>query len=232
MTLWVVSVIGHDWLTRRLSLQFIAAAIMAVCSLAILTAVAASFLVYGPRRDVKERRRGFVATATMVAFFVGFVALIGSGVGQGFLPWLGPGWDVGLPLVGLALVVAGCLLNLAGRVALGENWADQVTLYGDQRLVTRGAYRIVRHPLYASLVWMFLGAALVYADMAALAANALIFVPMMVIRARREERLLEQAFPDYAAYRARVGMLFPRLWPGGGGAGGRDFGDATRGDKP
>jgi protein-S-isoprenylcysteine O-methyltransferase Ste14 len=124
-----------------------------------------------------------------------------------------------LTLAGLALVVGGCLLNLAGRVALGENWADHVTLYADQRLVTRGAYRIVRHPLYASLVWMFYGAALIYSDVAALAANTLVFVPMMAVRARREERLLEAEFPDYAAYRARVGMLFPRLWRGSGGGG-------------
>ncbi len=107
-------------------------------------------------------------------------------------------------------MVAGAVVNVAGRVSLGRNWADQVTEYRDQSLVQQGAYALVRHPLYASLTWMFVGAALVYRNAVLLGATVLVFVPAMVLRARQEERLLEKRFPEYDGYRRRVGMLLPR----------------------
>ncbi|HEX9107237.1 MAG TPA: isoprenylcysteine carboxylmethyltransferase family protein, partial [Longimicrobiales bacterium] len=104
----------------------------------------------------------------------------------------------------------GAVVNVAGRVNLGRNWADQITEYRDQSLVQRGAYALVRHPLYASITWMFVGAALIYRNAVLLGATLLVFLPAMVRRARQEERLLEQRFPEYHGYRRRVGMLFPR----------------------
>ena len=107
-------------------------------------------------------------------------------------------------------MVAGCAVNIAGRLYLGSNWANQVTLYHGQELVTEGAYRFVRHPLYASLIWMFYAASIVYVNWAAFAANTCIFVPFMYLRARQEEDLLLKEFAGYAEYRRRVGMFVPR----------------------
>jgi protein-S-isoprenylcysteine O-methyltransferase Ste14 len=111
-------------------------------------------------------------------------------------------------VAGLGLVVLGCCVNIAGRLQLGRNWANQVTIYQDQRLVTSGVYRLARHPLYASLIWMFYGASIVYASWAGFLANSLIFLPFMTYRARQEEDLLAREFPDYDEYRRRVGMFF------------------------
>jgi protein-S-isoprenylcysteine O-methyltransferase Ste14 len=116
-------------------------------------------------------------------------------------------------VLGATLVAAGAIVNIAGRRALGGNWADQVTLYRDQTLVQGGVFGLVRHPLYASTIWMFLGGALIFRNVLVLLATLLVFVPAMVIRASQEERLLGSRFPEYAGYRARVGMLFPHLFP-------------------
>jgi protein-S-isoprenylcysteine O-methyltransferase Ste14 len=143
----------------------------------------------------------------MVAFFVVFYLLIRLRIGEIRLPSVP--LRVALVVAGLLLIVCGCWVNIAGRFALGGNWADQVTIYSDQSLVTTGVYGLVRHPLYASLVWMFLGASLVYVNLAAFLANALVFTPFMYYRARREEGLLRAEFPAYAEYGARVGMFLP-----------------------
>jgi protein-S-isoprenylcysteine O-methyltransferase Ste14 len=74
-----------------------------------------------------------------------------------------------------------------------------------------GMFRLVRHPLYASLIWMFLGASLAYLNWVALSITLLIFLPAMAWRASQEEQLLAQSFPAYAAYRRRTGMFFPKL---------------------
>jgi len=200
---------GFDQFVRLLQtplglLQAAAGLVIAVCAAAMGGAVLFSFVAFGGRRDVRQRRRSVVATATMVGFAGLFAALAALRVGA--LP-AAPAVRAAAIGAGLVLVVGGCLLNLAGRVALGANWADQVTLYADQGLVTGGAFRCARHPLYASLIAFFYGVSLVSLNAAAFLANTLVFVPFMVYRARQEEAVLEKEFPAYGAYRARVGMF-------------------------
>ena len=113
--------------------------------------------------------------------------------------------------VGGVLVILGAITNILGRLRLGKNWANQATLYEEQTLVTGGIYGIVRHPLYASLIWIFFGAGLIYESAAAIIANACIFLPAMYYRAGLEEKLLEERFAEYALYRKRVGTFFPKL---------------------
>lgn len=191
-------------------LEQLAPWVTSLCAAAVLSAVAVNFILAARGGQTRAVQRSPVATATMIAFFLGIYELIHWRIGVVTIPW--PALRTALLLAGQLLVVAGCLLNLAGRFSLGANWADQATLYAGQRLVTTGAYALVRHPLYASLTWMFFGAALAYANAAALGATLLVFLPAMYWRAGLEERLLAQAFPEYAAYRRRVGMLFLRLW--------------------
>jgi protein-S-isoprenylcysteine O-methyltransferase Ste14 len=183
--------------------------IITLCAAAVLSAVALNFLFAGASGEARAVQRSPVATLSMVVFFTGVYGLIHYRIGAVAIPW--PTLRAGLSLPGALLVVAGCAVNLAGRFSLGANWADQVTLYASQQLVTRGVYALVRHPLYASLIWMFCGAGLAYANIAVLAATALLFIPAMYYRAAQEERALARAFPEYADYRRRVGMLFPRL---------------------
>ena len=188
-------------------------AIVATCVVVLFAAIARNFLRAPGPGAVREQKRSVVETGSMTAFFVGYFLLIRAGVGLVEVPW----WSVRLGMigVGLVLIVGGTGVNLLGRRHLGANWANQVILYDRQTLVTDGVYGLVRHPLYASLIWMFFGGALVYANAAALAANVLVFVPFMTWRAWQEEKLLAQAFPGHGAYRARVGLFFPRLLRGG-----------------
>jgi protein-S-isoprenylcysteine O-methyltransferase Ste14 len=180
-----------------------------LCAAAVLSAVAANFALAARYGQARQVQRSPVATATMVAFFIGIYELVHLRLGVVPIPW--PGIQAALMLTGMALLVIGAAVNITGRFNLGRNWADQATVYDEQQLVTTGAYGVVRHPLYASLIWMFLGASLAYANAAALLATALLFIPAMYYRAGLEERLLRQAFPDYAAYQRRVGMLFPQV---------------------
>jgi protein-S-isoprenylcysteine O-methyltransferase Ste14 len=82
---------------------------------------------------------------------------------------------------------------------------------GGARLVTRGPYRHIRHPMYASVL---LGvSALVAADprpwrIALLAA----LLVVLMLKAAREEEYLRAAFPEYAAYASRTWRLVPFIY--------------------
>jgi protein-S-isoprenylcysteine O-methyltransferase Ste14 len=58
---------------------------------------------------------------------------------------------------------------------------------------------------------MYFGASLVYSNWLAFVANTLIFLPAMFYRAKLEEKMLAQEFPEYKNYQKKVGMFFPRI---------------------
>ena len=178
------------------------------CTLAVLGAVAVDFREFRKREGVKKEQKSIVETGSMMLFFFLFYLLLRSGTGR--IDNITVQVRLILAAVGTLLVVAGCFVNIRGRLDLGKNWANQIRIYKDHSLVIGGMYGIVRHPLYASLIWMFIGASLLYVNYYALFSTLLIFLPFMYYRARQEEKLLENEFGEYRAYRKKVGMFFPK----------------------
>jgi protein-S-isoprenylcysteine O-methyltransferase Ste14 len=194
------------------TLHQVAFLIISLCVLAIFSAVFVNFMASRRHQDVKNEKRSLVATGTMTLFFFFVYTLIHRRIGT--VPIGQAPLQFGMAVIGLSIIVFGCAVNILGRLHLGKNWANQATIYRDQKLVVSGVYALVRHPLYASLIWMFYGACLVYANVAAFMATSLVFVPFMLHRARLEENLLAKEFADYPAYRQRVSMLVPKLFKG------------------
>ena len=82
-----------------------------------------------------------------------------------------------------------------------------------RRLVTRGPYRFVRHPLYSA--GLLIGVVLLL-EAWSLPAAAIFaaYAIATVLRARAEERVLREAFPDeYELYARRTSAFLPRLIP-------------------
>ncbi len=112
-------------------------------------------------------------------------------------------------LAGLASVIAGASLAVWSRLVLARNWSGAVELKAGHELIVRGPYRLVRHPMYAGLLLMFLGTALVRGTGQAFGAVALFFA-LHVWKLRAEEALLARHFPgDFAAYQQRTKVLVP-----------------------
>ena len=179
--------------------------IVTFCTVSVLTAVFINFQLARRSHSVRSERPSLVKTGSMLAFFAAIYLLIRFRVGVYEIPALG----YPVAIAGLALVVLGATVNIMGRFALGRNWGNQVIIYQDHTLVTGGAYRFVRHPLYASLIWMFIGASMVFQNWASLLATLFIFLPAMYYRGKLEEKALIAQFPNYAEYRDRTGMFFP-----------------------
>jgi protein-S-isoprenylcysteine O-methyltransferase Ste14 len=112
-------------------------------------------------------------------------------------------------IVGTVLLFVGATFYLSVLPHLLRGYSPMVSVRAGHELCTRGPYRLVRHPSYASQMLMMAGTGLVTQHYDFLALPIAFYV--MVRTARAEEELLAQQFPEYAHYRQKTGMLLPRL---------------------
>jgi protein-S-isoprenylcysteine O-methyltransferase Ste14 len=139
--------------------------------------------------------------------------LILEGIGYGLL-WQGRFWERPLPAWRLAssivFLALACLLSWSAAPALGRQWRIDAGLNSDHQLVTSGPYRVVRHPIYASMLCLFVWMGLMIAPPLLFAIAAVFFIAGTETRVRIEERLLASRFGEtFVEYRRRVPAYIP-----------------------
>jgi protein-S-isoprenylcysteine O-methyltransferase Ste14 len=106
-----------------------------------------------------------------------------------------------------SLLTAGLAFSIYAAASLRHCFGVAAEARG---VVTSGAYRLVRHPLYLGEFIAALGVLLpVLAPLTTLIFG--VFCLCQVTRAMLEERVLAATFPEYIAYRRRTPALLP--WP-------------------
>ncbi len=111
--------------------------------------------------------------------------------------------------MGLALTLIGMGFAIWARVCIGRNWSAAVTVKENHKLVTRGPYALVRHPIYSGALLAMLGTAVVFRGLRGLVA---VFVATLALhlKSRREEQFMTEEFgAEYADYKQKVKALVP-----------------------
>ena len=97
--------------------------------------------------------------------------------------------------------------------SIGSNISETVLTKANHRLVTDGAYRRIRHPLYLSGIALIASIGLASANGAILAYAVTIAAAVRIVLIPVEERALLAAFGDeYRDYMRRTGALLPPLF--------------------
>lgn len=110
------------------------------------------------------------------------------------------------PAIGAGLILTGLLFSIGGKLSLRRSFGLAAANRG---LMQGGAYKIVRHPIYASYLLTYVGFMLINPT----PWNAAVYlaaVALMAWRIRAEERVLARD-PAYVAFMSRVRH---RLVPG------------------
>ena len=112
--------------------------------------------------------------------------------------------------IGVGLIVLGFAFSWWARIYLGTLWSGAITTKTDHRVVDRGPYAIVRHPIYTGILLAILATAAVKGTVLGFAGAAMIMLGLWM-KARLEERWLRQELgaAAYDDYRRRVPMLVP-----------------------
>lgn len=118
-----------------------------------------------------------------------------------------------VPWFGAATMVASLWLFWRSHSDLGQNWSVSLEVREGHQLVTRGVYRSIRHPMYAS-IWLWgIAQGLLLQNWFAGWSVIPAFAAMYFLRTPREEQLMCASFGDeYREYMRQTGRLFPRLW--------------------
>ena len=159
------------------------------------------------RLNAKEKQaaqKGVIAGSALM-FIVGFMV---AGLDFRLRFTLLPQW--------VSYAACGAFLLGYGLYAevLRENaWLSRtVEVQEGQQVVSTGLYGVVRHPMYAATLLLFLSMPLVLCSLAALAVF-LVYPALIAVRIRDEEVLLERELEGYGEYMQKVRYrLIPFVW--------------------
>jgi protein-S-isoprenylcysteine O-methyltransferase Ste14 len=147
----------------------------------------------------------------VILFWMGQPFLVGGGttsVWLRFFPALLHPLSFAL---GIVLCLAGYAATLWCYAIMGDTWRIGINQDERNTLVTRGPYRLVRHPIYLFQVVMLVGAVLLLPTWLSLAVLVFHLLCVMIKAADEESYLLTVHGQAYRDYVSRTGSLFPKF---------------------
>jgi protein-S-isoprenylcysteine O-methyltransferase Ste14 len=114
---------------------------------------------------------------------------------------------------GTTFLFLGDLLSWTSARTLGKQWRFDAGLNADHELVQSGAYQLVRHPIYTSMLCLMIGTGSLITPVPVLAVAFVLFAIGTEIRVRIEDGLLASRFGErFDAYRRRVAAYIPFVY--------------------
>ena len=110
--------------------------------------------------------------------------------------------------LGMAAVLFGGALLGVALLQLGTSLTPYPTPKRSGELVTTGAYRFARHPIYAGILWTLGGWAIAHHSVYQLIVMGALTV-LFWFKSEYEETLLRRHYPTYADYQKRTGRFAP-----------------------
>jgi protein-S-isoprenylcysteine O-methyltransferase Ste14 len=163
------------------------------------------------RVDAHQNTQPFDKVIIPIYFVFGFGAFLVAGLDHRY------GWSAPMPV---GLVLAGIVMYVI--VNFIPAWVLLVNLYASnvariqadrqQQVISGGPYRLVRHPMYASGILIWLSTPLFLESWWAMVPAALASLAL-IVRTAFEDRMLRRELPGYVEYAQNTRYrLIPGLW--------------------
>jgi protein-S-isoprenylcysteine O-methyltransferase Ste14 len=155
----------------------------------------------------KTSRRQSLIGLLLQATGVGLVIAVRRPLGA---PLMSDLMEPGVHLLGGLLIVCAVLLTRSALWLMGKEWSLHARVVEGHRLVTGGAFQVVRHPIYTALLALMAATGLVISKWEAILPGFLICLAGTLFRIHHEEILLRAEFKqEYEDYAERVPALIP-----------------------
>lgn len=153
----------------------------------------------------KEKQQRWVVALSGVMFVASFVV---AGFNFRFAWATLPDW---VTWIGVAIFLLSYVLYAE---VMRENayLSRTIEIQQGQRVIDTGLYSIVRHPMYSATILMFLSIPLILSSIISFVIM-LVYIPIIAIRIKNEERILEDGLRGYKEYKQRVKYkIIPFVW--------------------
>jgi protein-S-isoprenylcysteine O-methyltransferase Ste14 len=140
-----------------------------------------------------------ISTIALIAFALGLFRL-------GTFEY-NPG-NFNLRLAGLAVYLVFSWMQIWSYKTLGENYSQDIVIFKSHSLVKKGPYKYLRHPQYTSQILMDAGAGVLSLSYIVIIL-VIIEIPLLIMRASAEEKLLAKHLKDYNEYKKQSGSFLP-----------------------
>ena len=145
----------------------------------------------------------------VIAMLVGIAAPIAAVAGLDDIPALDATW---LHVVGIVVTLAGIVLTLAAQYSMGESWRIGVDPAERTELVTAGAIRYARNPIFTAMLVTATGLAMTIPNIISIIGLlALIAALEIQVRLVEEPYLIDTHGDTYRNYARQVGRFAPGL---------------------
>ncbi|MDX1617803.1 MAG: isoprenylcysteine carboxylmethyltransferase family protein [Balneolaceae bacterium] len=164
-------------------------------------------------RAISRKEEGSAALAARLAVALPlYGSLIAWMIEPAWMQWAALAVSEWIRFAGTILLIGTVPLTFWVMRTIGSNISETVLTKEEQKLVTTGPYRWIRHPLYTDGLLLFGGAVLVSGNWFLGAFTVLAGVAVLLFVIPKEEEQLIQTFGDqYVQYRQQTGRLIPRL---------------------
>ncbi len=115
-------------------------------------------------------------------------------------------------IVGIVFLFVGLGLNIGSRIILGKNYSPRVRTTPNQKLITKGPYHYIRHPVYLGLLLFSLSVPMIQDSLIGFIIM-LLLIPLIIRRIKIEEKVLIAKFgKDYEEYAQKTWKLIPYVY--------------------
>lgn len=172
------------------------------------------FLVYGQKNKKAKEELSKALSMFLLLFSIPFItslpyleySLIQKVVLSSELIWIF--WMLGT----LMIIIGGSLLCIS-RILLGRESTIVIGIEKDHKLVTKGPYNIIRHPIYTGSSFLFLGYTISFSNLICSIVVLLVLLLWLNKRMKLEEQILIETFgSDYRNYMKRTKRLIPFIY--------------------
>ncbi len=153
----------------------------------------------------EEREQKTVIALSGLMFLAAFIV---AGLNFRFQWIVLPAWAV---WIGVGVFLAAYLMYAE---VLRENTylSRTVEVQENQKVIDTGLYVIVRHPMYSATLFLFLSMGIVLGSPIS-TAILLLYIPIIALRMKNEEQVLEEGLAGYKEYKTRVKYkVIPFIW--------------------
>lgn len=153
----------------------------------------------------KQKEQGIIIKISGLMFIVGFVL---AGLDYRYNWFVTPKW----------IVIFASILFILSYIMWAEVLRENVYLSRtikvslDQKVIDKGLYGVIRHPMYSATIILFLSMPLVLGSL--IAFSVFLLYPILIIcRLINEEKVLEKELKGYIEYKQKVKYrLIPFIW--------------------